>query len=46
MPENIDYEKLYKQVLAKAKDLHDNHGLGQPQVWTVCEELFPELKNN
>lgn len=43
---DMDYEKAYKEALERARDLHDNHPLGQPQTWTTCEKIFPELRES
>ena len=41
-----DYKKLYEEALERARDLHDNHPLGQPLTWTICEKIFPELRES
>lgn len=42
----MNYEKAYKEALERAKDLHDNHPLGQPPTWITCEKIFPVLKES
>ena len=42
----MNYEKAYKEALERAKNLHDNHPLGQPPTWITCEKIFPVLKES
>ena len=43
---NKNYKKLYEEALSRARDLHDNYALGQPQTWSTCEKIFPELRES
>lgn len=41
-----NYEQKYKEAFERAKELHDKHPLGEPPTWTICEQIFPELKES
>ena len=41
----MDYEKAYKEALARAKDVHDYYCDDNEQIWKI-ESIFPELKED
>lgn len=42
----MNYKKAYEEALERAKELHDKHPLGEPPTWTICEQIFPELRES
>lgn len=41
-----NYKKLYEEALERARDLHNNHPLGESPTWMTCEHIFSELKES
>jgi hypothetical protein len=42
----MDYEKKYKEALERARKINSGEGVEAPPDWTVCEVIFPELKES
>ena len=38
------YEKKYKEALERARKINSGEGVEAPSGWTVCEVIFPELR--
>ena len=42
----MDYKKNYEDALETARKLNSGEGVASPPGWTVCEVIFPELKES
>ena len=42
----MDYEKAYKDALETARKINSGEGVAAPPDWTICEVIFPELKES
>ena len=42
----MDYEKAYKEALETARKINNGDGVAAPADWTVCETIFPVLRED
>ena len=42
----MDYEQKYKKALETARKINSGEGVAAPPDWTICEVIFPELKES
>jgi len=42
----MDYEKAYKEALEIAHKINNGDGVAAPADWTVCETIFPVLRED
>ena len=42
----MDYEKAYKEALETARKINNGDGVEAPADWTVCETIFPVLRED
>ena len=42
----MNYEKKYKEALEIARKINSGEGVPAPDGWTICEVIFPELKES
>ena len=42
----MDYEKAYNEALETARKINNGDGVAAPADWTVCETIFPVLRED
>lgn len=42
----MDYENKYKEALERARKINSGEGVAASSGWSVCETIFPELKES
>lgn len=41
-----NYEQKYKEALERARKINSREGVAAPSDWTICEVIFPELRES
>jgi len=41
-----DYKKKYEEALERVRMINSGNGVASPPDWSICETIFPELKEN